>query len=142
MISNIILDFNLWTKFGRCNTEFVANEQCNKSAAIDLGPNLNALLLRLRRRKKIDDHVVYGHHIRTKQFNESLFIKNDFKPKKAKFSLTFLRVFQLVNDVKCWAQHQSTRSECNIHWIERRGKMYLNWSAKKLKSPREGWKQK
>ncbi|PRP74230.1 hypothetical protein PROFUN_16316 [Planoprotostelium fungivorum] len=27
---------------------------------------------------------VYGHHIRTKQFNESLFIKNDFKPKKAK----------------------------------------------------------
>ncbi|PRP74032.1 hypothetical protein PROFUN_16408 [Planoprotostelium fungivorum] len=28
--------------------------------------------------------VVYGHHIRTKQFNESLFIKNDFKPKKAK----------------------------------------------------------
>ncbi|PRP72947.1 hypothetical protein PROFUN_16239, partial [Planoprotostelium fungivorum] len=49
--------------------------------------------------------VVYGHHIRTKQFNESLFIKNDFKPKKAKFSLTFLQVFQLVNDVKCWAQH-------------------------------------
>ncbi|PRP85642.1 bromodomain protein [Planoprotostelium fungivorum] len=28
--------------------------------------------------------VVYGHHIRTKQFNESLFIKNDFKPKKTK----------------------------------------------------------
>ncbi|PRP88948.1 hypothetical protein PROFUN_02226, partial [Planoprotostelium fungivorum] len=28
--------------------------------------------------------VVYGHHIRTKQFNESLFIKNDFKPKEAK----------------------------------------------------------
>ncbi|PRP76159.1 hypothetical protein PROFUN_15223 [Planoprotostelium fungivorum] len=50
-------------------------------------------------------YVLYGHHIRTKQFNESLFIKNDFKPKKAKFSLTFLRVFQFVNDVKCWAQH-------------------------------------
>ncbi|PRP73715.1 hypothetical protein PROFUN_16663, partial [Planoprotostelium fungivorum] len=39
-------------------------------------------------------------------FNESLFIKNDFKPKKAKSSLTFLQVFQLVNDVKCWAQQQ------------------------------------
>ncbi|PRP74015.1 hypothetical protein PROFUN_16459, partial [Planoprotostelium fungivorum] len=37
-------------------------------------------------------------------FNESLFIKNDNKPKEAKFSLTFLQVFQLVNDVKCWAQ--------------------------------------
>ncbi|PRP75508.1 hypothetical protein PROFUN_10686, partial [Planoprotostelium fungivorum] len=46
--------------------------------------------------------VVYGHHIRTKQFNESLFIKNDFKPKKTK---EFLRVFQFVSDVKCWAQH-------------------------------------
>ncbi|PRP80018.1 hypothetical protein PROFUN_12305 [Planoprotostelium fungivorum] len=57
--------------------------------------------------------VVYGHHIRTKQFNESLFIKNDFKPKKAKFSLTFLQVFQLVNDVKCWAQ-QNWPNNCNF----------------------------
>ncbi|PRP82648.1 hypothetical protein PROFUN_09759 [Planoprotostelium fungivorum] len=43
-------------------------------------------------------------------FNESLFIKNDFKPKKAKFSLTFLQVFQLVNDVKCWTQQLNSRS--------------------------------
>ncbi|PRP74738.1 hypothetical protein PROFUN_15506 [Planoprotostelium fungivorum] len=35
---------------------------------------------------KAEGTVVYGHHIRTKQFNESLFIKNDFKLKKAKFS--------------------------------------------------------
>ncbi|PRP73298.1 hypothetical protein PROFUN_16841 [Planoprotostelium fungivorum] len=105
-------------------------------------------------------------------FNESLFIKNDFKPKKAKdlrdkftplqfdalhhvsclscsvsldnyplfvgrdaarhqqdtlprgkqkgrnlvlqFSLTFLRVFQLVNDVKCWAQHY----QCWWSWLQ------------------------
>ncbi|PRP73461.1 hypothetical protein PROFUN_02470 [Planoprotostelium fungivorum] len=49
--------------------------------------------------------VVYGHHIRTKQFNESLFIKNDFKPKKAKEFL-FNEFFQFVSDVKCWAQQR------------------------------------
>ncbi|PRP82428.1 hypothetical protein PROFUN_10128 [Planoprotostelium fungivorum] len=53
--------------------------------------------------------VVYGHCIRTKQFNESLFIKNDFKPTKVKFSLTFLQVFQFVNDVK---HHQHVLGEC------------------------------
>ncbi|PRP83588.1 hypothetical protein PROFUN_09137, partial [Planoprotostelium fungivorum] len=49
--------------------------------------------------------ILDSHHIRTKQFNESLFIKNDFIPKKTK---EFLRVFQFVSDVKCWAQqHQN-----------------------------------
>ncbi|PRP82012.1 hypothetical protein PROFUN_03702 [Planoprotostelium fungivorum] len=52
-----------------------------------------------------NDTVPLGYLWQMIQFNESLFIKNDFKPKKAKFSLTFLQVFQLVNDVKCWAQH-------------------------------------
>ncbi|PRP73099.1 hypothetical protein PROFUN_16942, partial [Planoprotostelium fungivorum] len=33
MISNIILEFNLWTKFGRRSTEFVANKRSNESAA-------------------------------------------------------------------------------------------------------------
>ncbi|PRP82800.1 hypothetical protein PROFUN_10015 [Planoprotostelium fungivorum] len=37
------------------------------------------------------------------RFNESLFIKNDFKPKKAK-EFPFNEFFQFVSDVKCWAQ--------------------------------------
>ncbi|PRP82647.1 hypothetical protein PROFUN_09758 [Planoprotostelium fungivorum] len=62
--------------------------------------------------REVERHMAYtlvqsifsSGHLHQSKFNESLFIKNDFKAKKAKFSLTFLRVFQLVNDVKCWAQ--------------------------------------
>ncbi|PRP76083.1 hypothetical protein PROFUN_12888 [Planoprotostelium fungivorum] len=52
--------------------------------------------------------VVYGHHIRTKQFNESLFIKNDFKPKKAKAQHLSLRTIIVPSDISLTPLMQPT----------------------------------
>ncbi|PRP82487.1 hypothetical protein PROFUN_09734 [Planoprotostelium fungivorum] len=53
----------------------------------ETGPDARDRIRRRILQAAEDTGVVYGHHIRTKQFNESLFIKYDFKPKKAKVFL-------------------------------------------------------
>ncbi|PRP80960.1 hypothetical protein PROFUN_11074 [Planoprotostelium fungivorum] len=75
--------------------------------------------------------------MRTKQFNESLFIKNDFKSKKAK---EFPQVFQFVSDVKCWAQQfklmtDSWRYYCYLYQIHKDG--LVGWY--KFETSSWGW---
>ncbi|PRP75264.1 hypothetical protein PROFUN_15885 [Planoprotostelium fungivorum] len=87
--------------------------------------------------------VVYGHHIITKQFNESLFIKNDFKPKKATElglmsdsshdSWAQLSTYQLILNQyyfygRCCAQHLTSL----MNWKTRRNLREISATKKHI----------